>query len=196
MAHDLVKRIDLSAGNKLVFINTAAEQEEHDDPWEENDRAALEKSGFDVEIYTVTGKTESQLKEELSLFDYIYVSGGNTFYLLQQSQKTGFVNVVRDLVEAGKTYIGTSAGSIIAGQKCPDYLLRKNETLELEGKEGFGFVNITILPHWGSPDFRDKYLGSRLAMAYQQDQVPLLILTDTQYVHVADNKFEVIQVNS
>lgn len=192
VAHDLVKKLDLSGGNKLVFINTAAEQEEHDDPWEEEDRAALERAGFETTVYTISGKTEQQLREDLAQYDFIYVSGGNTFYLLQQSQKSGFTRVVHELVEAGKTYIGTSAGSIITGKKCPDYLLRKDEVLELEGKDGYGFVNFTVLPHWGSEGFRQKYIGSRLEMAYSEQQVPLLILTDTQYVHVIDGQMKIV----
>ncbi len=195
VAHDIAKKVDLSKGNKLVFVDTATEVEEGDKTWLKNDRLALVNAGFDVEDYTITGKTKSQLEKDLINYDYIYLSGGDTFYLLQQSQESGFVEVVRDLIlNKGKIYIGTSAGSIIAGEKCPDYLLSKDETLELENRNGYGFVNFTILPHWGSEDFRKKYLDARLKIAYKKDQVPLLLLTDNQYVHVQDNWVEIVDV--
>lgn len=125
------------------------------------------------------------------------MSGGNTLYLLQQSQKTGFVDVVKDLVlNQGKTYIGTSAGSIIAGKKCPDYLLNPDETLAIENMNGYGFVNFTVIPHWGSKYFRELYLQGRLEIAYRDDQVPFIVLTDTQYVHVVDGKSEIIEVKT
>ncbi|KKR29636.1 hypothetical protein A2715_06125 [Candidatus Woesebacteria bacterium RIFCSPHIGHO2_01_FULL_39_32] len=195
VAYDIAKRVDFSKGNKLVFIDTPAEVEEGDKTWLKNDRKALVEAGFDVSDYTITGKTKKQLEKYLEDFEYIYLSGGNTFYLLQQSQKTGFVEVIKNLiVKKGKIYIGTSAGSIIAGAKCPDYLLEKKDTLALENRSGYGFVNFTVVPHWGSKDFRDKYLNKRLKIAYKTDQVPLLLLTDNQYVHVKDNWVEIVDV--
>ena len=195
VAHDIAKRLDLASHNKLVFITTPAEPETGDKTWLKNDRLSLVKAGFKVTDYTITGKKPDQLKNDLIDYDFIYLSGGNTLYLLKQSQKTGFIHLVRDLVnKQGKTYIGTSAGSIIAGPKCPDYLLERDEVMEVEKQKGYGLVNFTILPHWGSKDFKDKYLKGRLQIAYKVNQVPLLLLTDTQYVHVKDNKCEVVDV--
>lgn len=195
VAHDVVKRVDLSLGNKLVFIITASEVEDGDKTWLANDRQSLVDAGFAVTDYTITGKTKEQLAKDLEVFDYLYLSGGNTLYLLQQSQKTGFFSLIQDLVNnKGKTYIGTSAGSIIAGEKCPDYLLENNETLEIENMDGYGFVNFTILPHWGSEVFKEKYLSQRLAIAYRTNQVPLLLLTDNQYVHVQGDQVEIIDL--
>lgn len=55
VAHDLAKRVDLSKGNKLVFITTPAEPEEGDMSWLDDDRNALISSGFKVDDYTITG---------------------------------------------------------------------------------------------------------------------------------------------
>jgi dipeptidase E len=197
VAHDIAKKINLSKGNRLVFINTAAEVETGGKAWLRNDRKALVAAGFEVTDYTITGKNEKQLKADLSGFDFVYLSGGNTFYLLEQSQKSGFISVIKDFIlQQGKTYIGTSAGSIIAGKRCPDYLLEENEAYELENRNGYGFVNFIVLPHWGSPDFKKKYLGGRLAIAYQENVAPLVILTDTQYIHVLDDQFRIIEVKT
>lgn len=196
VAHDIAKRVDLSVGNKLVFITTAAEPDmDHDITWLYNDRQSLVDVGFTVTDYTITGKTLEQLKTDLPQYDYIYLSGGNTLHLLQESQKSGFIDYIHDLIEKqGKTYIGCSAGSIITGPKCPDYLLEENDTIETTTTEGYGFVNFTVLPHWGSDDFRELYLGGRLKIAYKKDQVPLLALTDTQYVHIRDKEVEIVDV--
>ena len=117
VAHDIAKRVNLSKGNKLVFIDTAAEVVTGNKNWLKKDRRALVKAGFNITDYTLAGKKKSQLEKDLASFDYIYLSGGDTFYLLEQSQKSGFASLVKDLVlKRGKTYIGTSAGSIIAGE--------------------------------------------------------------------------------
>jgi hypothetical protein len=55
-------------------------------------------------------------------------------------------------------------------------------------------VDFTILPHWGSDHFKDKYLNGRLEIAYKKDQVPLVALTDNQYIYVQGNKYEFFDV--
>ncbi|OGN13906.1 MAG: hypothetical protein A3J47_03455 [Candidatus Yanofskybacteria bacterium RIFCSPHIGHO2_02_FULL_43_22] len=196
VAHDIAKRVNLSKANKLVFIDTAAEPKgERDDlEWLKNDRKALVDAGFKVSDYTITGKSRDQLETDLNEFDYIYLSGGNTAYLLEQSQKSGFVSLIKELVQKGKIYIGTSAGSIIAGPRLPDYFA--DEDAELENNDGYGFVNFTLLPHWGSEDFKERYLGERLKIVYKDDQVPLLLLTDNQYVHVQNDQIKIVDVKN
>lgn len=193
VAHDIAKRVDLAHGRELVFINTAAEPETGDTSWLGRDRQSLVDAGFSVTDYTLTGKSRGELEKDLKKFDYVYVSGGHTMHLLDQSHRSGFFELVKKLVkEDGKIYIGTSAGSIIAGPKVPDYL--EDEDVQIADATGYQFVNFTILPHWGSNAFKGPYLGERLKMAYRQDQVPLLILTDDQYVCVNDDGMNIINV--
>ena len=71
------------------------------------------------------------------------MSGGNTIHLLQQLRKTDSFNFIKDQVNAGKTYIGTSAGSIIAGPKLPIYL-EAAEAITLDNYDAFGFINIIL----------------------------------------------------
>lgn len=195
VAHDIVKRADFSSTNKLVFIDTASEPkgEREDLEWQKIDRQKLVDAGFVVSDYTITSKTRSEVKTHLEQFDCIYFSGGDTFYLLEQSQKSGCVSLIKELVqEQGKIYIGTSAGSIIAGPKLLEYHQREGVTLE--NREAYGLVNFTVVPHWGSLDFKEKYLGGRIVITYKEDQVPLMLLTDNQYVHVKDGQAEIIDV--
>ncbi|MDP3982519.1 MAG: Type 1 glutamine amidotransferase-like domain-containing protein [bacterium] len=190
----IVKNLDLSKGNKLSFILTASEGEKGDKTWLEDDRNALKKAGFTVTDYTITGKNEDTLKRNLSTFDYIFLSGGNTFYLLQRSYESGFIPVIQDLIKSqGKVYIGSSAGSVIAGPKLPTYLSQLDNPKDtgMAGEVAYNFVNFTILPHWGSKNFKDAYLKGRLELAYKKDQVPLILLTDSQYVHVMGDSFKI-----
>lgn len=198
VASNLATKLNLASKNSLVFITTASEPKEEsgDLQWQEDDRQSLVDAGFQVSNYTITGKTKEALIHDLSTFDYIYLSGGDTFYLLDQSQKTGFIDVIRDFVNnKGKTYIGTSAGSIITGLACPDYLLNNSVMKDISSKFGYGFVPFVILPHWGSAAFREKYLDTRLALAYKEDQYPLVTLTDSQYIHIQDDRMIFVDVS-
>ncbi len=196
VAHDIAKKENLSKDNKLVFITTPAEAKGQVDDleWLRNDRQALVDAGFKVQDYTFTGKTKEQIEKDLESFGYIYMSGGDASYLLEQSQKSDFITLIKDLIKIkGKVYIGTSAGSVITGPKLPDFY--SPEGYDLKDRNGYEFVNFTILPHWGREDFKSKYLKKRLEIAYKDDQIPLLLLTDNQYVFVQDEKIEIIDVN-
>jgi peptidase E len=194
VAHDIAKKADLTKGSKLVFITTPAEPETGDMSWLQNDRQSIVDAGWEVTDYTITGKTSEQIEQDLSHYDYLYVSGGQPPYMLEQSQKSGFIPLIRKLVrEQNKPYIGTSTGSIICGPTLPAWY--DDEAASLSGRECYGFVNFTIAPHWGSKYFKEQYFGARLKEMYDEDQVPLVLLTDRQYVHVQDDAMRIVSVD-
>lgn len=172
----------------MLFIDTAAEErigkEDGDDDWLQADLQSLRNQGYRVERYTITGKTKEEVEKEIEKHDILYMCGGDTAYLLHQLRKTDTFGLVIQKVKNGTPYIGTSAGSIICGPRLPDYLI---EETDLEDKTCFNFVNFTLVPHWGSPHFKEKYLGERLPKVYKPSEGPFLILTDTQYVQVLDD---------
>ena len=127
------------------------------------------------------------------------MSGGNTFYLLQEMQKTGAMQIVRRIVNEGKIYIGTSAGSVVAG---PDISAIKNldsekAAPELQGYEGLSLIELVVLPHWGSPCFRESYLRQGLNHLYDNPIYKAVLLTDNQYLSCKeDGLFEIIDVKN
>ncbi|MCA9368680.1 MAG: Type 1 glutamine amidotransferase-like domain-containing protein [Pseudomonadales bacterium] len=191
-----VQHLDLKKENKLAFITTPADAEEGDRQWLMDDRDSLVAAGLDVTDYSIENKNAVQLLQDLSSYDIIYVSGGNTFFMLQQSHVSGFFEVVHTLVEEmDKIYVGTSAGSIIAGPQLPEYLLdlgEKNIDDAFLNAAGYGFVNFIVLPHWGSDDFKKRYLEGRLQLMYHAKQFPVLVLTNHQYVKIIDDSIEII----
>ncbi len=173
---------------KILFITTAAEGEEGDKQWLEDDRNALQGIGLETIDYTITGKKQSDFVKDFQNIQYVFVSGGNTFYLLEKAQESGFINFINEYIQKDNVYFGSSAGSIIAG---PDiYPVLRTDTLEkapnLKGYEGFGFIDLVILPHWGSDKFRDLYLNYRLEHVYNEYH-KLILLTDYQFVYVEND---------
>ena len=45
--------------------------------------------------------------------DCIYITGGNTFFLMQELRRTGTDRLIVEQVEEGKLYIGESAGAMV-----------------------------------------------------------------------------------
>src|SRR3989344_7664443 len=182
--------VHLGKGLKLVFINTPAEPERGDLQWLEDDRNALINAGFIVTDYTITGKTKNEIGKDLSEYDVIYVSGGNTFYFMEKIQETESKEFFQNYIEGGKIYIGTSAGSIAAGPDISPVRKLGNsvKAIGLKNNEGLNLVDFVIFPHWGSEHFQSRYFGGCLEDAYTT-QNKIILLADNQYVKVEGDTY-------
>jgi len=81
-------------------------------------------------------------------YDVMYVCGGNTFYLMCHLKNTGFDKKIIEFVNAGKVYVGVSAGSVIIG---PNIRISAHFDLNDIGLKDFTGLNLTdtiICPHY------------------------------------------------
>jgi dipeptidase E len=102
---------------KFYFIPTAADVEPDGQSWVTLSIEEFAEMGINPIWYSLKYKTKEQISIELADADCVWVNGGNTFYLLDIAHKTGFYDVISDLVRnKGVVYGGTSAGSILAGK--------------------------------------------------------------------------------
>jgi len=194
VAGDIAKKIGGAKNKKILYIYTAGDKQ-RDEKWQKDDRKALVKAGFEVIDYTIVGKTKDTIQKDLKKVDIVYFGGGNVFYLLEQIQQTKCASVIRDFVNSGKIYIGTSAGSIVAGPDIyPVYILDKvKKAPKLKGYKGLGLVDFVIFPHWGSDHFRERYLNQRLENNYNLKN-KLVLLNDYQYIQIEDDWLKIIEV--
>lgn len=194
VAKDIAKKLGGAKNKKLLYIYTAGEKK-LGELWQRTDRQALVKAGFKVFDYTVTGKTAAMIKKDIQKVDVIYFGGGNTFYLLQQLQLTKSINIFRDAVKAGKIYIGTSAGSIVAGPDIyPSYRLDNvKQAPRIKGYKGLSIVDFVVFPHWGSEHFRSRYLNQRLAFNYHTKN-KFILLNDYQYMQVEGDWYRMVEI--
>lgn len=145
-------------GLTVGFVPTAADPYE-DRWWVENDRNALKNSGFIVTDIDLKNKTQQQLEKEFKDKDIIFVAGGNTFFLLQETLNSGFGEIIKNHLGQGKWYVGSSAGSILPGPSLePIVTLDSPEAAaKLKSYNGLGLVDFVVLPHWENPAFEPKY---------------------------------------
>ncbi|MBI2475278.1 Type 1 glutamine amidotransferase-like domain-containing protein [Candidatus Uhrbacteria bacterium] len=137
---------------KLYFIPTASDVEENKFYTCESmdDFAAV---GINPIWYALKYKTKEQIARELSNADVIWVNGGNTFYLLDVARKTGFIEIVQDLVRnKGVIYGGTSAGTILASPSIGAASWGGEDAdkniVGLTDLSGFGFVSFVSHVHY------------------------------------------------
>lgn len=182
---------------KTAFITTPVEpkSEQEDLEWYHADRLALKGGGFDLFDYTVTGKSPTKLVNDLDNIQALFISGGSTAHLLEQSQKSGFVDFIKDYITSGRPYIGCSAGSIIAGPQLPEYLRDEGRGgKDIINYSSYELVNFTVVPHWGDPVFSKIYLNERLNQVSDENHQPFIFLNNHQYVEVRDDWYRVVDV--
>lgn len=183
---------------KTAFIITPVEGDSDQDDlsWVQEDRDSLNNNGFITFDYTITNKTNAQIRQDLKDIEVLYVSGGNEFYLKEKGNDNNFSDYVQELVHSGVIYMGTSAGSIIAGksmaelQNPKDLSTLKNPVDTI----GFGLVPYTIVPHWGSVDFRNRWLSEETFNYMFSGETPLIALNNYQYIEVIGDESRIVDV--
>ena len=101
------------AGKTVTFIPTASVVEKVVF-YVEAGKKELVKLGLTVDELEISTATADEITDKLEKNDFIYITGGNVFFLLQELRRTGADKVIKEQVEVGKLYIGESAGSMIA----------------------------------------------------------------------------------
>lgn len=149
MAGALQKMVGKPMGKiKIGFIPTAANVVEGQKDWFVEQLTALQKYGFawiDVVDPSADGVN---WKRRLKDVDMVYVSGGNTFYLLDQLRKTGLGKWLKANL-AKKVYVGASAGSIVAGPNiaCAGIEPADDNLPGLKDLTGLKLVDFEFSPH-------------------------------------------------
>lgn len=139
---------DELVGKRVTFIPSASIVEKFNlyVKWGKN---ALEQLGLAVDELEISTAAPAEITGKLNSNDYIYVSGGNAFYLLQELKRTGADKIIAEQIAAGKTYIGESAGSIVVSPNI-EYIKDMddcNAAPELVGFDALNLVDFYPLPH-------------------------------------------------
>lgn len=169
-------------GKTVTFIPTASKCEEVTF-YVDEDRLAFEKLGMTVEILEIDQKSYEIIEKTLNKNDYIFISGGNTFFLLQELKRSQADKIISKLIKQGKPYIGSSAGSIVLA---PDIEYIKDmddssKALELSETKAMGIINFSILPHFGEEPFAE--VTQEIFSSFHQELV-LVPLTNKQFIHI------------
>ena len=155
-------------------------------------KKALEKVGMIVEEVEITQFSNEEISSILHKCDYIYITGGNTFFLLQELKRKGVDKIISEQVKSGKLYIGESAGAIIAS---PDTEYMKNVNFdpiekapELEDYSSLGVVDFYTIPHYGNFPFKKK--GEKVIQLYNE-KLQLIPISNKQAIFIEDSNIQI-----
>lgn len=135
-------------GKKAIFIPTAGDPYDNKD-FVEADRIALEKYGLDIVEMDIKNKNEEEIRKAIVGADIVLVAGGDTFYLMEKLKESRADKIIKEFVEMGGIYIGSSAGSIICCSTIEGAEEFDNPNLakELDNFDGMGVFKDVIIPH-------------------------------------------------
>jgi dipeptidase E len=120
----------------------------------------------------------------LSQADAIFIGGGNTFRLLKALQDLGFIDPIRARVREGAPYIGSSAGSNVAGPT-----IKTTKVMPIVQPRSFdslGLVPFQISPHFQDPDANSTHMGEtqeeRILQFLEENDTPVLGMREGAWV--------------
>lgn len=177
------------SGKKVTFIPTASLVEEVD--FYVNDgRLALEKMGLIVDELEISTATREEIAEKLRKNDFIYVTGGNTFFLLQELKRTGADALITEQVKSGKIYIGESAGSVVLSPNI-EYIKGMDDLTaasDLADFQSLGIVQIYPVPHHTNFPFQE---AADAIIAEYQGKLDLWPINNEQAIIVNCDTYEI-----
>ena len=156
-----------------------------------DDYTAKAKSAFSTIGINVKGIHEfKNPKEAILNAEAIFTGGGNTFELVNQLYKQDIFDVLKEVVENGTPYLGTSAGSNICGvnmmntNDMPIVYPPSFKTLE--------FIPFNINAHYLDPVEGSTHMGetrtTRIKEFHTQKNTPVVGLREGSWLEVENEK--------
>ena len=142
-------------GKSVTFIPTASIVEKVVF-YVKSGKKALEKMGLIVDELEVSSASNEEIVNKLTKNDYIYITGGNTFFLLQELKRSGADKIIIEQVNAGKVYIGESAGSMVASPNI-EYAAAMDSMKKAPNLENLDSLKLTdfyTVPHHTNAPFK------------------------------------------
>lgn len=120
-----------------------------DAPFVLTERAGIDALGHDVVDLRAAGAADGAFATALDDLDALYVASGSTFALLAALRSSGADRAITARVRAGLPYIGTSAGSIVAGASIEPASLMDDpaDAPDLHDYTGLGMIEGVVIPH-------------------------------------------------
>jgi len=146
-------------------------------------RKAFAEIGINIKGIHEYNNAEEVIKDAKGLF----VGGGNTFVLVNEMYKQNLFNILKDRLEKGMPYLGTSAGSNICGPS-----MQTTNDMPIVYPPSYktlGIIPFNINAHYLDPDPNSKHKGetreTRIKEFHQFNNMSVLGLREGSWLQVS-----------
>ena len=116
----------------------------------------------------------------------IFIGGGNTFRLLKALYEFDLLTSIRQLVESGMPFIGSSAGSNVAAPTIKT--TNDMPIVEPPSFDALNLIHFQINPHYLDPDPASKHMGEtreeRLLQFLEENETPVVGLREGAMIRI------------
>jgi len=142
-----------------------------------DDYAAKAKARFLAMGYSIeSAHATDNPQQAIERTDAIFIGGGNTFRLLKALQDLDLLEPIRRKVRNGTPYIGSSAGSNVAGLTIKT--TKDMPIVQPRSFESLGLVPFQISPHYLDPDPNSLHMGEtqeeRILQFLEENETPVI----------------------
>jgi len=140
---------------------------------------------FSAMGYSIESAHETAVpRKAVEQADAIFIGGGNTFRLLKALQDLDLIDAIRHKVSSGAPYIGSSAGSNVAG---PTIKTTKDMPIvQPRSFDSLGLVPFQISPHYLDPDPNSTHMGEtqeeRILQFLEENDTPVVGIREGAWV--------------
>lgn len=188
---NILKTVEPDLKNKTVTYIPTASKAEKLGFFVKIGKWRLKRLGLIVDELEISSATYEMIVSKLEKNDLIYVTGGNTFFLLQELKRTGADKILIKEIEKGKLYIGESAGAILAA---PDigYSAKMDcveKAPDLREYSGLNLIDFYVVPHYKNWEMGKA--AEEIINTYS-DVLELKIIGDNQAILIEDDKVKIL----
>jgi len=152
------------------------------DAYTEQASTRLHKMGYDLSSVHHAADPIKAVNET----EAIFIGGGNTFRLLNGLYAAALLDPIRQRVAEGMPYVGSSAGSNVAGPT-----IKTTKDMPIVQPPSFGALNLVpfqISPHFLDPDPHSTHMGEtqeeRILQFLEENNTPVAGLREGAIVRV------------
>lgn len=179
-----------SGEKNILFIPTAGNVEEYTGYIDEG-QAALQQYGFKLDVLDIANTDLQQCHTAFLNATIICLSGGNTFYLLQELKRKKLDQLLVQKIAQGCFYIGESAGAMILAANIEYNKIMDDSSLasELNNYTALNIIDFYPLPHYIEEPFVESV---QQTYAKYKNDLPLVPINNQQAIIVRNNTYSIV----